>query len=79
MGASHALVALAFAALALVTAADAEWSELILGVSSDSGSGALEWLVAFVASMIALGFALGARAAWQGLPGKDEIAESSRR
>jgi hypothetical protein len=40
---TEGMLALATAVLALVTAIDAEWIELVLRVDPDAGSGTLEW------------------------------------
>ena len=58
-------VAIAAAALLVLTLITREWIELLTGWDPDGGSGALEWGIVVVLAVIAVGLSLRARADWR--------------
>jgi hypothetical protein len=56
-------LAIASAALAVVTLISREWIEFVFGVDPDGGNGSLEWLI--VALLLAFSIALYAIARWE--------------
>lgn len=51
--------------LFLVTLVWRDWIERLFGVNPDTGSGALEWVIVFVALCATVGFSLLARSDWR--------------
>jgi hypothetical protein len=60
-----AALAVASAALALITLLWKDWIEIVFGVDPDEGSGALEWGITLAFAALAVGTALLARHDWR--------------
>ena len=60
-------LAIAFAALFVVTLAWRDWIEEGFGVEPDAGSGALEWAIVAGLGILAVALSLGARHEWRRL------------
>ena len=58
-------VAIVAAALLVLTLITREWIELLTGWDPDGGSGALEWGIVVVLTVIAIGLSLRARSDWR--------------
>jgi hypothetical protein len=58
-------MALASAALLVVTVVWRDWIEIVFSVDPDAGSGALEWLVVAVLAAAAIAFSALARSEWK--------------
>ena len=62
-----AVMAMAAAALAMLTLGTREWIEILFKVDPDGGSGALEWLIVAALGIAACALGLWARADWKHL------------
>jgi hypothetical protein len=60
----EAVLAVLTAVLTVVTSVSPEWIEMLVGVSPDGGSGALEWALVVLLGLVTVTFAVLARAEW---------------